>query len=132
MPYIEIEGLISLISRPLSLTGYERERGSLSVVSSPFSFVSFPDSIVWNGLDEISETVFSSSFLRPVEKEFVSSLPYFWKEESEMEYQTKSTLIPFGYAKKKMDVVLVSDTESMEDSLHNPFLIRIFQKIKEE
>ena len=132
VPYIEIEGLISLISRPLSLTGYERERGSLSVVSSPSSFVSFPDSIVWNGLDEISETVFSSSFLRPVEKEFVSSLPYFWNEESEMEYQTKSTLIPFGYAKKKMDIVLVSDTESMEDSLHNPFLIRVFQKIKEE
>ena len=49
-----------------------------------------------------------------------------------MEYQTKSTLIPFRYAKKKMDVVLVSDTESMEDSLHNPFLIRIFQKLKEE
>ena len=132
VPYIEIEGLISLLSRPLSFAEYERERGSLSVVSSPFSFVSFPDSIIWNGLDEISNTVLSSSFLRPIEKEFVSSLPYFWKEESEMEYQTKSTLIPFRYAKKKMDVVLVSDTESMEDSLHNPFLIRIFQKLKEE
>ena len=132
VPYIEIEGLISLLSRPLSFAEYERERGSLSVVSSPFSFVSFPDSIIWNGLDEISNTVLSSSFLRPIEKEFVSSLPYFWKEESEMEYQAKSTLIPFRYAKKKMDVVLVSDTESMEDSLHNPFLIRIFQKLKEE
>ena len=132
VPYIEIEGLISLLSRPLSFAEYERERGSLSVVSSPFSFVSFLDSIIWNGLDEISNTVLSSSFLRPIEKEFVSSLPYFWKEESEMEYQTKSTLIPFRYAKKKMDVVLVSDTESMEDSLHNPFLIRIFQKLKEE
>ena len=132
VPYIEIEGLISLLSRPLSFAEYERERGSLSVVSSPFSFVSFPDSIIWNGLDEISNTVLSSSFLRPIEKEFVSSLPYFWKEESEMEYQTKSNLIPFRYAKKKMDVVLVSDTESMEDSLHNPFLIRIFQKLKEE
>ena len=132
VPYIEIEGLISLLSRPLSFAEYERERGSLSVVSSPFSFVSFPDSIIWNGLDEISNTVLSSSFLRPIEKEFVSSLPYFWKEESEMEYHTKSTLIPFRYAKKKMDVVLVSDTESMEDSLHNPFLIRIFQKLKEE
>ena len=132
VPYIEIEGLISLLSRPLSFAEYERERGSLSVVSSPFSFVSFPDSIIWNGLDEISNTVLSSSFLRPIEKEFVSSLPYFWKEENEMEYHTKSTLIPFRYAKKKMDVVLVSDTESMEDSLHNPFLIRIFQKLKEE
>lgn len=132
VPYIEIEGLISLLSRPLSFAEYERERGSLSVVSSPFSFVSFPDSIIWNGLDEISNTVLSSSFLRPIEKEFVSSLPYFWKEESEMKYHTKSTLIPFRYAKKKMDVVLVSDTESMEDSLHNPFLIRIFQKLKEE
>ena len=132
VPYSEIEALISLISRPLSLVEYERERGSLTVVPSPSSFVSFPDSIIWNGLDEMTGTIISSSFLRPKEKEFVSSLPYFWKEENEMEYQTLSTLIPFRYAKKKMDIVLVSKTESMEDTLQNPFLIRIFQKVKEE
>ena len=132
VPYSEIEALISLISRPLSLVEYERERGSLTVVTSPFSFVSFPDSIIWNGLDERTGTVISSSFLRPMEKEFVSSLPYFWKEENEMKYQTLSALIPFRYAKKKMDIVLVSKTESMEDTLQNPFLIRIFQKVKEE
>ena len=132
VPYSEIEALISLISRPLSLVEYERERGSLTVVTSPSSFVSFPDSIIWNGLDERTGTIISSSFLRPMEKEFVSSLPYFWKEENEMKYQTLSTLIPFRYAKKKMDIVLVSKTESMEDTLQNPFLIRIFQKVKEE
>ncbi|MDD7160924.1 MAG: PD-(D/E)XK nuclease family protein [Candidatus Ornithospirochaeta sp.] len=132
VPYSEIEALISLISRPLSLVEYEREKGSLTVVPSPFSFVSFPDSIIWNGLDERTGTIISSSFLRPMEKEFVSSLPYFWKEENEMKYQTLSTLIPFRYAKKKMDIVLVSKTESMEDTLQNPFLIRIFQKVKEE
>ena len=132
VPYSEIEALISLISRPLSLVEYERERGSMTVMTSPFSFVSFPDSIIWNGLDEMTGTIISSSFLRPKEKEFVSSLPYFWKEENEMKYQTLSTLIPFRYAKKKMDIVLVSKTESMEDTLQNPFLIRIFQKVKEE
>ena len=132
VPYSEIEALISLISRPLSLVENERERESLTVVPSPFSFVSFPDSIIWNGLDERTGTIISSSFLRPMEKEFVSSLPYFWKEENEMKYQTLSTLIPFRYAKKKMDIVLVSKTESMEDTIQNPFLIRIFQKVKEE
>lgn len=132
IPYSEIEGLISLVSRPMSGIQYERERGSLSVVSSPFSFVSSPDSVIWNGLNEITGTQFSSSFLRPAEKEYASSLPYYWKEENEIIYNTLSSLIPFKYSKKRLEIVCVVDTKSIEDSLSNPFLIRVYEKVGEK
>lgn len=132
IPYSEIEGLLSIVYRPKTSVQYESEKDSLSVVSSPASFVSMPNSIIWNGLNDITETQFSSSFLRPVEKEYATTLPYYWREENEIKYQTQSLLIPFRFAEKKVKIVVVVDTENIEDSLINPLLIRIYEKTKDQ
>ena len=132
IPFTDIEALISVLSRPINLKQYEKERGAITVVSSPSSLVSFPSSILWNGLNEISEASFSSSFLRPVEKTFVSSFSDYWSEEMEQEYQILSSLIPFRYTKNCIKIVCVSSSRSIDDSLENPFLIRIFEKVGKE
>lgn len=132
IPFSDIEALISVLSKPVNLKQYVREKGSMFVVSAPSSFVSFPSSVLWNGLNEIPAVSFSSSFLRPVEKAFVSSFKEYWREEQEQEYQTLSTLIPFRYAKDSLKIVCISSTASVADSLENPFLIRIFEKVGEE
>ena len=132
IPFTDIEALISILSRPVNLKQYVKEKGSMDVVSAPSSFVSFPPSVLWNGLNEIHDVSFSSSFLRPVEKAFVSSLREYWREEKEQEYHILSTLIPFRYAKDSLKIVCVSSTASIADSLENPFLIRIYEKVGEE
>ncbi|MGN0905726.1 MAG: PD-(D/E)XK nuclease family protein [Bullifex sp.] len=131
IPFTDIEALISVLSEPVSLKQYGRERGAVNVVSSPSSLVSFPSSILWNGLNDISASSFSSSFLRPVEKSFMSSFRDYWSEEKEQEYRILSALIPFRYAKECMKIVCISSTPSISDSLENPFLIRIFEKVGE-
>ena len=132
IPFTDIEALISVLSKPVNLKQYVKEKGAMNVVSAPSSFVSFPSSVLWNGLNEISAPNFSSSFLRPVEKAFASSFREYWSEEKEQEYQILSALIPFRYAKDSLKIVCVSSTASIADSLENPFLIRIFEKVGEE
>ena len=129
IPFTDVEALITVLSKPVNFRQYGRERGAVNVVSSPSSFVSCPSSILWNGLNDITASSFSSSFLRPVEKAFMSSFRDYWSEEKEQEYQILSTLIPFRYAKNSIKIVCVSSTPSISDSLENPFLIRIFEKV---
>lgn len=132
IPFTDIEALISVLSKPVNLKQYVKEKGSMDVVSAPSSFVSFPPSVLWNGLNEIHDVSFSSSFLRPVEKAFVSSLREYWREEKEQEYQILSTLIPFRCTRDSLKIVCVSSAASIADSLKNPFLIRIYEKIGKE